>query len=185
VSRRQLFERLERATLRPLPGAPYEYADWHKKTLNVDYHVEVEKHWYSAPFRLVHRELWVRVTAQVVEVFHLGDRIASHRRSFVPYKHTSDPAHMPEAHRRHAAGPDGVLRWAESVGPMATALVQRLLDINPVREQGWRSARGCSVLAKSTARSGPSRHAAPRCGLALGRTSRSNGCSRSAARPLA
>lgn len=142
VSRRQLFERLERAALRPLPSTPYEYADWHKKTLNVDYHVEVEKHWYSAPFRLVHREVWVRVTAQVVEVFHLGDRVASHQRSFVPYKHTTDPAHMPEAHRRHSAGPDGVLRWAESVGPMATAMVQRLLDINPVREQGWRSARG-------------------------------------------
>lgn len=49
---------------------------------------------------------------------------------------------MPEAHLRHAAGPDGVLRWAETVGPMATAMVQRLLDANPVREQGWRSARG-------------------------------------------
>jgi hypothetical protein len=84
----------------------------------------------------------VRVTAQVIEVLHLGDRVASHQLSFVPYKHTTDPAHMPEAHRRHAAGPDGVLRWAETVGPMATAMVQRLLDANPVREQGWRSARG-------------------------------------------
>jgi transposase len=142
VSRRQLFERLERAALRPLPSTPYEYADWHKKTLNNDYHVEVEKHWYSAPFRLVHREIWVRVTAEVIELFYLGERVASHRRSTVPYKHTTDPAHMPEAHRRHAAGPEGVLRWAESVGPMATAMVRRLLDANPVREQGWRSARG-------------------------------------------
>lgn len=142
VSRRQLFERLERGALRPLPNTPYEYADWHKKTLNTDYHVEVAKHWYSAPYRLAHREIWARVTAKVVELFHLGERIASHQRSAEPYKHTTDPAHMPEAHRRHAAGPEGVLRWAETVGPMTTAMVKRLLDANPVREQGWRSARG-------------------------------------------
>jgi transposase len=148
ISRRELFERVERAALRPLPSAAYEYADWQQKTLNVDYHVEVDKHWYSAPYRLVHREVWVRVTAQTVEILHLGERVASHRRSSVPYKHTTEPAHMPEAHRRHAAGPDGVLRWAESVGPMATAMVQRLLDANPVREQGWRSARGLQRIGE-------------------------------------
>jgi transposase len=148
ISRRELFERVERAALRPLPSAAYEYADWHKKTLNTDYHVEVDKHWYSAPFRLAHQEIWARVTAQTVELLHLGERVASHRRSSVPYKHTTDPAHMPEAHRRHAAGPEGVLRWAESVGPMATAMVQRLLDANAVREQGWRSARGLQRIGE-------------------------------------
>jgi transposase len=148
ISRRELFERVERAALRPLPSAAYEYADWHKKTLNTDYHVEVDKHWYSAPYRLAHQEIWARVTAQTVELLHLGERVASHRRSSVAYKHTTDPAHMPEAHRRHAAGPDGVLRWAESVGPMAIAMVQRLLDANAVREQGWRSARGLQRIGE-------------------------------------
>jgi transposase len=137
ISRRELFERIERAALRPLPSAAYEYADWHKKTLNTDYHVEVDKHWYSAPFRLVHQEIWARVTSQTVELLRLGERVASHRRSGVPYKHATDPAHMPEAHRRHAAGPEGVLRWAESVGPIATAMVhtKRLLACLP-RSQG-------------------------------------------------
>jgi len=142
VTRRQLFERFERSALRALPGAPYEYADWHKKTLNADYHVEVDKHWYSAPYRLVDREIWARATAQSIELFFQGERVASHRRGTAAYKHTTDPAHMPESHRRHATGPDGVLRWAETIGPMTVALVKRLLDANPVREQGWRSARG-------------------------------------------
>jgi transposase len=142
ISRRELFEQVERPALRPLPSEAYEYADWYQKTLNTDYHVEIEKHWYSAPHRLAHREIWARVTARTVELFHLGERVASHRRSADNYKHTTDPSHMPEAHRRHAAGPDGVLRWAESVGPMTTAMVKRLLDANPVREHGWRSARG-------------------------------------------
>ncbi len=142
VSRRELFERLERGALRPLPSTPYEYADWHKKTLNADYHVEVDKHWYSAPSRLVHREIWTRATAQTIELFSQGERVASHRRSTATYKHTTDPAHMPESHRRQSTGPDGVLRWAETIGPKTVAMVTRLLDANPVREQGWRSARG-------------------------------------------
>jgi len=142
VTRRQLFERLERSALRRLPNTPYEYADWHKTTLNADYHVEVDKHWYSAPHRLVHCEIWARVTAQMIELFCEGERVASHRRSTATYKHTTDPAHMPESHRRHSTGPDGVLRWAETIGPMTVAMVTRLLDVNPVREQGWRSARG-------------------------------------------
>ena len=49
---------------------------------------------------------------------------------------------MPEAHRRHAAGVDGVAAWAASVGPMTEAMVRRLIESNPVREHGWRSARG-------------------------------------------
>jgi transposase len=142
ISRRELFERVERPALRRLPTTAYEYADWHEKTVNIDYHVEVDKHWYSAPYRLAHQEVWARVTTQTVELLYRGERVAAHRRSSVQYKHTTDPAHMPESHRRHAAGPEGVLRWAASVGPMATAMVQRLLDGNPVREQGWRSARG-------------------------------------------
>jgi transposase len=142
VSRRELFERIERAALGPLPTEAYEYADWHERTVNTDYHVEVEKHWYSVPYRFAHEEVWARVTAHTVELFRCGERVASHRRSSVPHKHTTDPAHMPEAHRRHAAGPEGVLSWAATVGPMATAMVTRLLEANPVREQGWRSARG-------------------------------------------
>jgi transposase len=98
---------------------------------------------------LAHQEIWARVAAHTVELFHLGERVASHRRSADNYKHTTDPSHMPEAHRRHAAGPDGVLRWAESVGPMTTAMVKRLLDANPVREHGWRSARGLQRVGEA------------------------------------
>jgi hypothetical protein len=70
------------------------------------------------------------------------NRVAAHIRSYIPYKHTSDPDHMPEAHRRHSAGVEGVLAWGSSIGPMTEAMVRRLIDANPVREQGWRSARG-------------------------------------------
>lgn len=153
-TRRELFETLDRPHLKALPADRYELAVWNDVALNADYHVEFEKHWYSAPYTLVHIELEVRATAKTVEILHHGKRVAAHPRSYAPYKHTTDPSHMPEAHRRHSAGVDGVLAWGASVGPMAHAMVQRLIDANPVREQGWRSARG---LQRTGEKHGPER----------------------------
>ncbi|MFC1642631.1 hypothetical protein ACFL5O_08090 [Myxococcota bacterium] len=97
---------------------------WENVTVNLDYHVEYEKHWSSAPYVLVHVELEARVSATTVEPYHGGNRVASHPRRHVPSKHTADPSHMPEAHRRHSAGVDGVLAWGASVGPMTEAMVR-------------------------------------------------------------
>ena len=141
-TRRELFESLDRPNLKPLPETRYVLTIWEDVTVNLDYHVEYDKHWYSAPYVLVHVELEARITATTVELYHRGNRVASHARSYVPYKHTTDDSHMPEAHRRHSAGVEGVLAWGASVGPMTEAMVRRLIEANPCREQGWRSARG-------------------------------------------
>lgn len=148
VSRRELFERYDRPALRPLPVGRFEISEWREVTVNLDYHVEIDKHWYSLPYTLVREEIWARSTATTVEFFHRGQRVASHRRSRVAHKHTTVPAHMPEAHRRHSAGVDAVLAWAASAGPMTEAMVRRLIDANPVREQGWRSARGLQRIGE-------------------------------------
>jgi transposase len=142
ASRRELFERYDRPALRSLPATTYELREWDRVRVNLDYHVEIEKHWYSAPYVLVHELLWACKTPNTVELFHRGQRVASHLRSWVLYGHTTDKAHMPDAHRHHSAGVDGVIGWATSVGPMTEALVRRLLESNPVPEMGWRSARG-------------------------------------------
>jgi transposase len=141
-SRRELFELLDRPHLKPLPVEPYELAVWKDVTVSADYHIEFEKHWYSVPYVLAHFEVEVRANAKTVEIIYHHERVAAHARSYVPYKHTTDRSHMPAAHRHQSAGVDGVLAWGASVGPMALAMVQRLIDANPVREQGWRSARG-------------------------------------------
>jgi transposase len=141
-SRRDLYELLDRPHLKPLPEVPYVLTKWKTVTLNLDYHIEIEKHWYSAPYVLVHQKLEARITPNTVELYHRGERVAAHVRSFAEYQHTTDPAHMPEAHRRHSLGVDGVIAWGASVGPMTEAMVRRLIDANPFPEQGWRSARG-------------------------------------------
>ena len=68
ASRRELFEKLDRPALEPLPQEPYEYAEWKKCKAGIDYHVEVERHFYSVPHALIRKPLWARFTARTVEI---------------------------------------------------------------------------------------------------------------------
>lgn len=90
ATRRAPFERYDQPTLRPLPSVAYEMRQWEQVRVNLDYHIEFEKHWYSAPYVLAHAELWACATPTTVELFHRGQRVASHVRSHLAYKHTTD-----------------------------------------------------------------------------------------------
>jgi transposase len=147
--RRSLFEALDRPALKPLPARPYEYATWKVATVNIDYHVEAERHWYSVPYQLVGQKVDLRLSATVVEAFFRGRRVASHLRSFRPYAFTTDPAHMPASHRAHREWTPGrILRWARSSGPQTAELVEGVLSSRPHPEQGFRSCLGILRLGK-------------------------------------
>src|SRR2546428_8738598 len=151
ASRRELFERLERPHLGPLPAEPFEYADWLKASVNVDYHIAVDHHFYSVPHTLVplHERLDVRLTATAVEIFHRGQRVAAHRRSFERGRHTTLTEHMPKAHQAHAGWrPSRFVDWASTIGPQTAALVTAILADRPHPEQGYRSCLGILRLAK-------------------------------------
>lgn len=104
ASRRALFEALDQPALKPLPTEPYVYAEWKQCRAGLDYHVEVAKHYYSVPHALLREELWARITAHTVELFHRGNRVAVHVRSSSNRKHTTVREHMP-ALCRLDAGP--------------------------------------------------------------------------------
>lgn len=149
-SRRQRFESLDRPVLKPLPTAPYSYADWKKARVGIDYHVELEGHYYSVPYPLVKRQLEVRYTAHTVECFHRGKRVASHLRSRVKGRHTTLPEHMPEAHRRYGDwSPQRLIRWAEKVGPATAKLITHILSSRRHPQQGYRSCLGVLRLSKA------------------------------------
>ncbi len=166
-SRRSLFESIDRPALRPLPARPYEFATWKLATVNIDYHVEVERHYYSVPYQLVGQRCDVRVSVTTVEIFYRGRRVASHLRSALHGRHTTEAAHMPESHRRYAEWtPSRIVRWAEQTGPATAALAQRILASRPHPEQGFRSCLGILRLGR---RYGPERlEAACARALALG-----------------
>ena len=149
-SRRSLFTEIERPALGPLPEVPYEYAEWQKARVNIDYHVQVAGHFYSVPHQLVRHGVEVRRTATMVEVFHKARRVAVHRRGKRKGAFTTDPAHMPASHRAHLEwSPSRLVRWAGTVGPKAQAFTQRLLESRPHPEQGYRSCLGLMRLART------------------------------------
>jgi hypothetical protein len=98
-SRLERFEKLERTALRPLPARRYVFADWTRAQVNIDYHVEIEGHYYSVPHALVHEQVEVRVSPLTVEAFYRNERVASHEKGLGRGSHTTDPRHMPRAHR--------------------------------------------------------------------------------------
>jgi transposase len=144
------FERIDRPSLRPLPEKPYELAEWKKARVHIDYHVEIDRHYYSVPYALVHRELDVRYTATTVEVFHRGQRVASHMRSSKAGSHTTIDAHRPKSHQRFLEwSPERLVHWASTIGPSTSALVDTILRTRTHPEQGFRSCLGILRLGKT------------------------------------
>jgi transposase len=148
-SRRSRFEELDMMALRPLPATPYEYAEWKRAKVGIDYHIEVDRHYYSAPSSLLSRQVDVRVTASTVEILHQGKRVASHPRSRARGSHTTLSEHMPKSHRAHMDWTPGrFLTWSAQIGPNTRDLVRHLLYNKPHPEMGYRSCLGLLQLAR-------------------------------------
>jgi transposase len=148
-TRRALFERFDRPALQPLPRDRYIHAEWRHARVNIDYHVEVDHHYYSVPHALIQTTVDIRLTATTVDVLQRGVRVWLHVRSFVAGRHTTIPDHMPKAHRAHAEwSPSRLIRWAATIGRATEALVTTILDSRPHPEQGYRSCLGLLRLAK-------------------------------------
>lgn len=148
-SRRDWFEQLDRPALRPLPAQAYEFAEWKKVRVNIDYHVEIDGHYYSVPYQLVRKPLEARFSTRTVECFHKGQRVASHLRSSLKGRHTTVAAHMPRSHRQYAEWtPQRLIRWAEKTGPATGGVVHAILERRAHPQQGFRSCLGIMRLGK-------------------------------------
>jgi len=149
VTRRQLLEELDRPALKPLPAEPYVFAEWRARRVGIDYHVDVDKHYYSVPHRFARAEVEVRLTGRSVEVFARGERIAVHLRSSGNGKHTTVQEHMPSSHRRYANWTlDRIRTDAAAIGPATAALCELILEHRPHPEQGFRACLGIVRLVK-------------------------------------
>jgi transposase len=150
VTRRQLLEELDRPMLKPLPVEPYVFAEWHLRRVGIDYHVDVERHYYSVPHRFAKDAVEVRLTARTVEVFAKGERIAAHLRSSGNGKHTTVRDHMPSSHRRYADWTiERIRRDAAVIGPSTAALCDLILEERSHPEQGFRACLGIVRLVKA------------------------------------
>lgn len=147
-SRLEFYEKLDRPALQPLPPQPYVFAEWKKERVRLDYHVEVDGHYYSVPYQLAQRPVEIRYTATTVEVLYHGKRVASHARSWEKPGTTTETSHQPKSHQRYREWtPTRLLEWAEAVGPFTRRLVEAMLIHKPHPEAGYRAAMGLRPLA--------------------------------------
>lgn len=148
-SRRELFEAEDRPAALKVPEREYQFAEWVKAKVNIDYHVEAQRHCYSVPYRLIHEGLDVRLTATTMEAFHKGERVAAHTRSYAVGAPTTLKEHMPPEHRRYAEWtPSRILAWAGKTGPSAAALAEKIMASKVFPEQGYRACLGIIRLGQ-------------------------------------
>ena len=152
-NRATLFAQLDRPMLKPLPAARYQFGQWKTTRVNIDYHIEAERHYYSVPYALVHQAVDVHLTAETVEVLHRGVRVASHVRSYETGKATTLTEHMPKAHQRYVGRtPSRLVEDAQQTGPYTGPLVEAILAAKRHPEMGYRSCLGILRLAKTSTR---------------------------------
>lgn len=150
-SRDQWFAAQEKSLLLPLPDQPFQLATWSEATVNIDYHVVVDHHYYSVPHHLIHQRLDVRLTEHTVELFQRGKRVAAHARSQQRGRFTTVEEHRPKAHQRYLQWTPGrIVQWAEKTGPHCARVVANILASRPHPEQGFRSCLGIMRLGKAT-----------------------------------
>ena len=143
------FEELDKPALQPLPEHHYEYAEWKKVRVNIDYHVEIDRHYYSVPYQLVKKQLDARITAHTVEIFHHNKRVASHKRSYKRGGFATVKEHMPKGHQEHADwSPRRLIRWAGKSGTYTAQVVETIMARKPHPQQGFRPCLGIMRLGK-------------------------------------
>lgn len=148
-SRLSWFEKIDKPALKPLPQNRYEFAEWKKATVNIDYHVELNMHYYSVPYQLVHEKVEIRYTNMIVEIFRHGRRIISHIRSDKAGHATTLKAHMPKSHQLYLEWtPSRIIRWAGKTGEHTAKLVGKIMESRRHPEQGYRSCLGIIRLGK-------------------------------------
>jgi len=147
------FEQLDKPVLRALPSQPYQYADIKQARVHIDYHIEYDKHYYSVPHHLVKQAVEVQATDSAVAIYHQGQRIASHPRSYRQGAHSTCQEHMPQSHQAMQGwSPERFLNWAGDIGTETREVVRCILQEKRHIEQSYRRILGLLSNAKKYGR---------------------------------
>ena len=148
-SRNSVFEEFEEPLLRPLPKESYEYGEWKVATVQYNYHISVEKMYYSVPYKYIKEKVDVRITRRFIEIYYNHQRIASHRKLYGHEgQYSTNEEHMPEKHQKYSEWDrDRFIKWANKIGPNTETVVANLLDSYSLEQQGYNGARAILKMA--------------------------------------
>lgn len=148
-SRKSVFLEVDFPLLSPLPTRPYEMATWKTAVVSFNYHIDVEKMYYSVSYVYIQKRVDVKVTNSLIEVYHNHVRICSHVRLYGRTgQYSTIPEHMPPNHRDYVAwDSDRFLAWACKIGDYTRELIQQILASRKVEQQAYKSCFGTLKLA--------------------------------------
>ena len=148
-SRASVFASIERSALRSLPAERFDMSQWSRARVNIDYHIAFDANFYSVSYALVQELVEVRATPTTVEIFHKGQRVASHLRGRGRGQVFTQKEHRPKSHQAHLEWtPSRMVHWAEQIGPHTAQLFAKILAEKPHPEMGYRSCLGIIRLAE-------------------------------------
>ena len=149
-SRLSLFLGEEMPLLAALPATPFELCEWKQATVQFNYHIAVDKMYYSVPFQYIKEKVDVRITETTIEIFFNHSRIASHRHIYGrPGQYSTITEHMPPDHQRYLEwNGDRFRKWAGSIGINTSKVVDAILTSGKVEQQSYRSCMGLLKLAE-------------------------------------
>lgn len=129
-SRDYVFENEEKNMFQPLPSEPYEYGRWIIVKVSYNYHIVVDKNYYSVPYTYLTNQVEVRISGNLVEIFYKGERIASHKRFIEGIgKYTTLESHIPDNHKQYGQwNSDRIKNWAASIGLNTYKVICHILD---------------------------------------------------------
>lgn len=148
-NRHTAFIKIDKPALKPLPNQKYIYTEILMATVGVDYHVEIDGHYYSVPYTLTKRRVEAHIEGNCISVYHKGERVAMHAKSQEKGCHTTKTEHMPEAHKYFSEwSPDKFITKANTLGVNVVNIIKHILNERRHLEQSYRSCLGILNLVK-------------------------------------
>jgi len=142
-SRQELFDTLDKPTLKPLPSVPYEYREFKLLTVSIDYHIALDHVFYSVPYQLIHKKVEVWYSTTTVSICHEGKEVAIHPRLKHKGSYSTQTEHMSSAHQKYLEwSPGRIMNWGATIGANTAKLLQTIMQRRPHPEMGYRSCLG-------------------------------------------
>jgi transposase len=172
-SREEVFNKVDKPALRPLPAARYEHAEYILRRVPDNYHVEYDGFYYSVPHTLHKRQVTIRASSEIVEIINDNrERIALHVRRFIGSRYATTRSHMPKKHQHQQDldrfDGDRYRSWAGNIGDDTAFVVNALLTAQHVEETAYRSCMGVLQMA--------SKYGSDRLEAACGKARAMNSC---------
>ncbi len=142
-SRREMFEKLDKPALLPLPATRYEYKEFKLLKVSKDYHIQLEHNFYSVPYQLIGKKVEVWFGAKIVTITYEGKIVATHPKLFHKGQYSTNREHMASSHQKYLEwSPGKIMNWGLSIGSETAKLFEKIMESRPHPEMGFRSCLG-------------------------------------------